>query len=108
MTMPTIRVDDEVYERLKQKAEPFVDTPNSVLRRVLELDAPPEATTGPDPNVEGGRMRPGDLLDRRIYDLRILEVLESMGGSGYAPDVVEAVGQLVRNELTSNDHLKNK
>ena len=53
-------------------------------------------------------MRPGDLLDRREYDLRILEVLESMGGSGYAPDVVEAVGKLVADRLTSNDWLKNK
>lgn len=39
-----IRVDDEVYERLKGMAEPFSDTPNRVLRRVLELD-PPEPGT---------------------------------------------------------------
>jgi len=35
---PTIRIDDEVYGQLKRKAEPFVDTPNSVLRRLLDLD----------------------------------------------------------------------
>ncbi|MGA2806127.1 MAG: winged helix-turn-helix domain-containing protein [Acidimicrobiales bacterium] len=35
---PTIRVDDEVYEELKANAEPFVDTPNTVLRRLLSLD----------------------------------------------------------------------
>lgn len=34
----TIEIDDEVYDRLKEVAEPFVDTPNSVLRRLLELD----------------------------------------------------------------------
>lgn len=34
---PTIRIDDEVYESLKRHAEPFVDTPNSVLRRILGL-----------------------------------------------------------------------
>ena len=34
---PTIRIDEEVYEALKRRAEPFVDTPNSVLRRLLEL-----------------------------------------------------------------------
>jgi restriction system protein len=32
-----IRVDKMVYERLKAQAEPFVDTPNSVLRRLLGL-----------------------------------------------------------------------
>lgn len=34
---PTIRVDDEVYDQLKENAEPFVDTPNTVIRRLLEL-----------------------------------------------------------------------
>ena len=34
----TIRIDQDVYESLKAKAEPFVDTPNSVLRRLLNLD----------------------------------------------------------------------
>lgn len=35
--MPTIRVDDEVYDWLQQRAKPFVDTPNSVLRRELGI-----------------------------------------------------------------------
>lgn len=43
MAMPTIRVSDEVYEELKRRAEPFVDTPDSVLRRVLALDSPAES-----------------------------------------------------------------
>ena len=59
---PTIRVDDEVYEELKTNAEPFVDTPNTVLRRLLSLDpatephlddsdAPEEATLSVAPSV---------------------------------------------------------
>lgn len=108
MGMPTIRIDDEVYERLKKEAEPFVDTPNSVLRRVFELDVlrEPDSDTEEQPHAE--RMRPGDLLDRKQYDLRILEVLNEMGGAGYAPDVVEAVGTRVQDQLTPNDWLKNK
>lgn len=35
---PTIRIDHDVYEALRNAAEPFVDTPNSVLRRLLQLD----------------------------------------------------------------------
>jgi hypothetical protein len=35
---PTIRIDDEVFTKLKNMGEAFVDTPNSVLRRVLELE----------------------------------------------------------------------
>ena len=37
--MPTIRVDQEVYETLQDMAEPLRDRPNTVLRRVLDLDA---------------------------------------------------------------------
>lgn len=33
--MVTIEVDDEIYNLLKNMAEPFVDTPNSVLRKIL-------------------------------------------------------------------------
>ncbi|MBN1862396.1 MAG: hypothetical protein JW790_01985 [Dehalococcoidales bacterium] len=36
--MPTIRIDHEVYSWLKSQAEPFEDTPNSVLRKLARLD----------------------------------------------------------------------
>lgn len=35
--MPTIRIDDDVYQALQAQATPFRDTPNDVLRRVLAL-----------------------------------------------------------------------
>lgn len=35
--MPVIRVDDEVWKELQRRAEPLVDTPNSVLRKLLGL-----------------------------------------------------------------------
>ena len=34
--MPTIRIDDDVFAALQKKAEPFTDTPNSVIKRLLE------------------------------------------------------------------------
>ena len=34
--MPTIRVEDDVFQGLKTIAEPFTDTPNTVIRRLLE------------------------------------------------------------------------
>jgi hypothetical protein len=36
---PTIRISQDTYEHLKQHAEPFTDTPDSVIRRLLGLDA---------------------------------------------------------------------
>lgn len=35
---PTIRIDEEVWAWLQERARPFEDTPNSVLRRVAGLD----------------------------------------------------------------------
>lgn len=36
--MHTIEVDDDVFSVLQKHARPFVDTPNSTLRRLLEID----------------------------------------------------------------------
>lgn len=36
-----IRVSSEVYEAMRDRAEPFKDTPDSVLRRVLGLEPQP-------------------------------------------------------------------
>lgn len=41
MGMHKIEVDDEVFEYLKSRAEPFVDTPNSTLRRELRIASKP-------------------------------------------------------------------
>jgi hypothetical protein len=66
--MPTIRIDDQVFQRLQEEAMPLVDTPNSVLRRLLRMDdvAP---TTGPDrksgellPLLKAGTLRPNEAL----------------------------------------------
>ena len=42
----TIRIDNEVLDKLKEHAEPFVDTPNSVLRRLLGLATRAEDVRG--------------------------------------------------------------
>ena len=33
----TIRIDDDVFEALKKKGQPFIDTPNSILQKILKL-----------------------------------------------------------------------
>jgi hypothetical protein len=45
--MVNIEIDDEVFNYLKSLAEPFIDTPNTVLRRLLfHKDKPQEAPSG--------------------------------------------------------------
>jgi hypothetical protein len=41
--MPVIRIDDEVWKYLQQRARPFVDSPNDVLRRLLGLSDGPSS-----------------------------------------------------------------
>ncbi|MFT4010316.1 MAG: hypothetical protein QM655_09785 [Nocardioidaceae bacterium] len=71
---PTIRIDHDVYEALRDAAEPFVDTPNSVLRRLLGLDddatdSPVDSTAGAafagERRGRGRGRRHGDADERR-------------------------------------------
>jgi hypothetical protein len=50
---PTIRISPDTYERLKAHAEPFVDTPDSVIRRLLGVDdSPPHPAVADDRDGE--------------------------------------------------------
>ncbi len=62
--MPTIRVSDEVFNVLKRLAEPLVDTPDSVMRRVLGLDAAVVSgkTGNLYPLLQSGALAAGDQL----------------------------------------------
>lgn len=124
-----IEIDDEVFERLKDEAEPFVDTPNSVLRRLLGLG---QGTA--DPSVEpvskemspvrsngratkksagrstktrggkgGKRVPAGSILSEEAYELPLLAALADAGGSGTSRDITEAVGATLDGRLTGLD-----
>lgn len=59
--MTIIEVDGEVYEALQGLAEPFVDDPNSVLRRLLDLQ-PAEAKASVA--AASGQASPGTTVPR--------------------------------------------
>jgi len=50
--MRTIEVDDEVYDFLRRKAEIFVDTPNTVLRKLLLKEGGDPTTSAPSTNLQ--------------------------------------------------------
>lgn len=117
----SVEIDEQVWEELKAQAEPFVDTPNTVLRRLLGLAsdgtgaqdevASPGAKRragGVNDRSAGGRhggarAPVGSLLPESEYELPILGVLAERGGSAPARDVVNAVGKLVADRLTELD-----
>jgi len=69
--MPVIRVSDEVFAVLQRHAVPLSDTPDSVLRRLLNIDdgttsGSPGVAAGPEgkllPLVQAGLLQPGERL----------------------------------------------
>lgn len=83
MQMHQIEVDDEVFTYLKGKAEPFVDTPNDVLRRELLGKSPSRRHTLPIssgssklslPFLPGGTPKALEQILQVIYLVRNLNI----------------------------------
>jgi len=122
---PQIDIDQEVLDLLKSHAEPFADTPNSVLRRLLglqepspdrmasatstdaELEPSARATRGRKSRRTGARAPRaprGSLLPETEYELPILDALASQpGGRAPAREVLQAIGPVLADKLTDLD-----
>jgi negative regulator of replication initiation len=101
----SIEIDDEVFEALKSHAEPLIDTPNTVLRRLLGIDqVEGQPTSFSEKTGENAaRAAPGTLLPEREYEVPILRYLDERGGRAPSREVVEAVGQVLAGRLTEFD-----
>jgi hypothetical protein len=101
-----IEIDNQVFEAIKANAEPFVDTPNSVLRRLLGIEGGGPTMEVPPSRKKAGRASPGSILPESEYEVPILRELVERGGSGHATDVTDAVGQRMVDRLTEMDREK--
>jgi len=122
-----IELDQDIFDFLKTKAEPFVDTPNSVLRRLLGLEpgksgssdgvAAP-ASTGPTARPPASKLAKkkqqaqkakrtraatGTLLPEARYELPLLKALVDLGGQAPYRDVVKRVGDELNDEFLPAD-----
>jgi Mrr N-terminal domain len=88
-----VPLDDDVYEALQQRAEPFVDTPNSVLRRILGLDDNRPQEPG---GAEGG-------THQRAYRLPIAASLVRRGGTARVRVVLADIEEQMGSQLDSHD-----
>ena len=101
--MPTVRIDDEVWEALQKRAKPFVDTPNDVLRRMLGLDHGASASSGTAPGKKAKmRMRIGATRQDE-YRWPIGESLLELRESAVADDILKAVHKKVESRLKPVD-----
>ncbi len=94
--MPTIRIEQDVFDGLKQLAEPFVDTPSAVIRRLLAEKGilekmPPRAKPAPAPAPEERALTPV-LTPQPVYEQFLLVTLaQDFDGRGDKRGVTQAV-----------------
>ena len=122
---PTILIDDDVLALLKSNAEPFVDTPNSVLRRLLGM-APAngsvsQADLGEEPlsltpgrqtgqrrrrrtRPEAKRAQTGTILPPEEYEIPILTILDAHSGRAPTREVLDELGNRLADQLMPADH----
>lgn len=112
---------------MQNRAEPFVDTPNTVLRRMLDLsDAETAESEGEASELEAARKSTsqapkrvtrkrkkkrtrapsGSLLSQEEYELPLLETLSRLGGSAPAGEVIEQLGARLDGKLKPADYEK--
>jgi hypothetical protein len=122
---PRIQIDDDVFSLLKSNAEPFVDTPNSVLRRLLGMAPsangsapevfaeteprdsarrrvrrrPPKARVG-----ESKRARSGTILPHEGYELPLLAIVGERGGRAPTREVLDELGKRLEKDLMPADY----
>jgi predicted CopG family antitoxin len=104
--MPTIRINDEVYKALKNMAEPFEDSPNDVIERLLRgKGGPVRSVLAHDVGSRKlTRHRRGEATRKEAYRPNILRALVEMGGRGEAADVLKLVERMMSGTLNRFDH----
>jgi len=107
--MPHImEVDTDVFEKIQAEAEPLVDTPSSVLRRLLGLDQKGGAGPAGGQRSKSSRAPLGSLLPESEYELPLLQALAERGGSAPTRVVIDAVGERLADRLTDLDRAQLK
>lgn len=108
---PTIRIDEEVYAWLQQKAtKPFEDTPNSVLRGMAGLDGSgsdtgsgKKRTFSRNEEYAGAQKTP-----QHAYREPLLKILKKHGGQATRTQVLKELESMLGESLTSHDRKKIK
>jgi hypothetical protein len=97
-----IEVDGEVLAAIKDAAEPFVDNPNRVLRRLFELPAIEKDGTASFP-AKIARAPRSSLLPLADFELAILRAVADAGGEASRSKLMEVLGRTLEDRLTDLD-----
>jgi hypothetical protein len=110
--MPTIELSNRTFERLQSLAKPFIDTPETVIARLLDREAQDGSIPAPSsqtplraPSTQSTqvRARRGETSPESLFFEPIVAVLKRAGGALPTQEVVDQVGSLIEDELTPLD-----
>jgi hypothetical protein len=117
---PQLEVSEEVFSALQQRAEPLVDTPDSVLRKLLDLqgESPelptPGAPSGSSSSRAKGRRKgsgakrkraaKGSITPDVAYERPLLEALVELGGRAATSDVLAVLDKKFNGQLMPIDY----
>lgn len=97
-----IEVDGDVLAAIKDAAEPFVDNPNRVLRRLFELPPIENDGTAAFP-AKIARAPRSSLLPLAEFELAILRAVADAGGEAPRSKLMEVLEQTLEDRLTDLD-----
>ena len=105
--MPTSRISDTSWQRLKAWAEPLEDTADSALVKVLDAaelgrGIQQEKVAGHTPRSRGSK-RPRPKTPQDAFREPLLQVLYERGGTGRPKDLYLPMKQRMRDQLIADD-----
>ncbi len=112
--MPVIRISDDVMDMLKKFAIPLEDTPDSVLRRILDdytkiknQENPTTFQKRPEKlRVTLRTVTPSNKFPRKTverYARWIVAALVNLGGTARAEEITSHIGKIFGREFTSRE-----
>src|SRR5690349_8141085 len=102
--MPVIRISDETYARLKKHAQPFEDTPETVIAKALTalemvgVDVSVAVSTASEQRSDAPK------LPQREFRYPLLMLLLRSGGRAAAKDVRAMLGPIMAPKLLDGDY----
>jgi hypothetical protein len=108
LLMPTIRITEETWERLKGWAVPLEDTPNDAIWKALDAadGIRPAAKQEEAPRSRSKRKaetRSKKLLPQREFRRPLMRVLYELGGGASTKELKPILADRLRPELSEDD-----
>lgn len=98
--MPTIRISDETWERLKRWAVPLEDTPDDAVRKVLDAA---ERIKGTKPETPKPKPVARRKLPQKEFRMPLMEAVYELGGSASTKELRSILGERMKPRLSDAD-----